>query len=289
MIGTIKASLKKLILGVPSKKKYKFIIKDWIQLTDIDACRKVLSTTRFFRNIQPLELDVPDARSILVIAPHPDDDILGPGGTLLKAIQNGAKVNVVYVADGTRDSEQAKRIRAETLNVCEAAGTKPFFLGCRNGEIPLGGSSAAQKLYDLITEEQPEVLFITFLLDDHDDHRRVNHLLLSLFQDKPIPDVEIWSYQIYSSILPNVVVDITDVALKKSELISMWSSVSGNRDWAHYMLGINATNCRYISTPGKVYVEGFFTVPIKEYLSLCSHYFSEDVSDIYYGELYRGK
>ena len=81
--------------------------------------------------------------------------------------------------------------------------------------------------------------------------------------------------------------DITEEVETKRELVRMWRSVSGNRDWAHYVLGMNAANCRYLSTSEPAYAETFFVVPIEEYLELCRLYFSRSPGDIYYSELYR--
>ena len=39
-----------------------------------------------------------NAKNVVVIAPHPDDEILGAGGTIDKLSANGAKVHVLYVS-----------------------------------------------------------------------------------------------------------------------------------------------------------------------------------------------
>ena len=48
--------------------------------------------------VQPLELRSSD--SVLVFAPHPDDETLGSGGLLQRARAVGARVRVVFVTDG---------------------------------------------------------------------------------------------------------------------------------------------------------------------------------------------
>ena len=74
---------------------------------------------------------------------------------------------------------------------------------------------------------------------------------------------------------------------EKRELIQIWKSVKGNRDWAHYILGMNAANSRYISKKAEIYAEAFFTVPLQEYLSLCKIYFNNAKSKIYYESNYK--
>lgn len=287
IVKKIYRGLRKLLIGRPSKRLYKFMINDWVRLTDLDMCSKVLDTKRFIRNLRPLEMEHPAAKRILVIAPHPDDDILGAGGTLLKAIDSGAKVHVLYVTNGL--SEQTDAIRQETLQVCESTGMIPHFLDCRSRAIPLDNLRINSEFLALLKYIAPEAIFISFLLDDHDDHRRVNHLMHNILQNQAASQAEIWAYQIYSSIIPNVVVNITEQVEKKRELIHLWKSVVKFNDLAHYILGINASNCRFLPANEPVYVEAFFVVPLMEYLNLCSIYFGGNSSEIYYYDYYRAR
>ena len=39
-------------------------------------------------------------KNILVVAAHPDDEVLGCGGTLIKYKNNGYKINIVFFTDG---------------------------------------------------------------------------------------------------------------------------------------------------------------------------------------------
>ena len=43
---------------------------------------------------------LPDIMNILVIIAHPDDEVLGMGGTILKHAKNGDKVTVAYMTTG---------------------------------------------------------------------------------------------------------------------------------------------------------------------------------------------
>ena len=273
------------MIGRPSKRLYKFMIKDWTSLTDLEVCSKVLNTKRFNRNLQPLEIDCPDAKRILVIAPHPDDDIIGAGGTLIKAKENGSDINVLYVTNGLLN--QADSIRMETLTVCQELGFTPHFLDCKVRAIPLFDSDVNRKFSDLLHKLKPEVIFISFLLDDHDDHRRVNHLLLEVLKDRSLPNCEIWAYQVYSTVIPNVAVNITNQKERKKELIDIWKSVGKFNDLAHYILGVNASNCRYFQADVPVWVETFFVVHIEEYLELCQSYFKKPAKTVYYFDFYK--
>ena len=46
-------------------------------------------------------------KKILVVVAHPDDEVLGCGGTIAKLIDNKCKVKVLFLSDG--ESSRLKR------------------------------------------------------------------------------------------------------------------------------------------------------------------------------------
>ena len=282
----LKQAAKTLLLKNPRKANYKFLLKDWVRFFDGRASAQVLETKRFTQTLEPAILDAPEAKRILVIAPHTDDDVFGAGGTLLKAMESGAAVDVLYVTGGV-GSPREQEVRRETTEVCTRMGTRPTFLEQQTKNIPLDDPAVNERVVALIRRVEPEIIFTSFLLDDHDDHRRVNQLLLHLGPEIVERNIEVWAYQIYSTVIPNVVVNITAYAQRKRDVMRLWQSVRGERDWVHYIMGMNAANCRYIPERGEVYAEAFFVVPIREYLDLCSLYFGRDPAEVYATEAYR--
>ena len=238
---------------------------------------------RFSRNLKPIELHAPKASRILVIAPHADDETIGPGGTIIHAVNSGAKVHCLYLTLG----QPAEKAEHEVPIVAQEIGYSTEFLGFTSHNIPLS-VKAVHSFAKAIQRFKPTCIFLPFLLDDHDDHRRANHLLLSAYQEQLLPEnVEMWAYQVYTTLLPNVVVDITDVKDRKIRAIRMWQSKMQSRDWAHYALGLNAFNCRFLeSSAAPRYAESFFVLPLAEYIELCKVYF-KDPAAVYYFPSYK--
>ena len=58
-------------------------------------------------------------KKILVLAAHPDDEILGCGGTLIKLSELGNEINIMFLADGV--SSRDKNIKPELEKRQEAA------------------------------------------------------------------------------------------------------------------------------------------------------------------------
>jgi len=274
MIIFIKRAYNKLLALLKSRSNYKFLIKEYTDLDDFDSFNKILSTKRFTTHLKPLQMDNVKSNKIVVIAPHPDDDILGAGGTLLKAKSLGAEVNIIYVTNG--EPLKSENIKKETLKVCKKAKFIPHFLNFEPKKINVHDDKAIKDISSIINEINPGVIFISFFLDNHVDHRSVNHLIYNCFKyAKFTNNIEIWSYQIYSSILPNVIIDVTDMISKKSKLINIWKSVSKFNDLAHYILGINASNSIYLKkSKKKLYGETFFVLPSREYIILLEKYFN---------------
>ena len=52
-------------------------------------------------------------KSVLVVAAHPDDEILGCGGTLYNLKKSGAKISIVFLSDGesSRSGKNINKLR----------------------------------------------------------------------------------------------------------------------------------------------------------------------------------
>lgn len=280
----IKDAIKSILQLMWGKKRYKFAIKKWMSLEDLKSCESVLRTMRFSVNMEPLELARPAGDRILIVAPHPDDEMLGLGGTLIKSLQGGASVRVLYLTSGKPN--EAEGLEEETTRVSERIGYEIEFLRYPNNGISVDAASIAQ-FGKRIQDFRPECLFLPVLFDDHDDHRRASHLFAETYKRGGIAsNMEVWGYQVYSVLMPNVIVDITEEAVLKREAVNMWESQSLHRDWAHYIMGMNAFNVRWLKTRGPRYVETFFVLPAREYVELWSHYFVQGPRSVYYQQNY---
>ncbi len=273
-----------------TRASYKFFIRDWVQPGDAQRSADVMATLRHVRILEPVVLDGPDARRITVIAPHPDDEIIGPGGTLLSLLDRGAEVSVIYLTDGETPPGASASVRDEAEQVARTLGYRTRFLGHSPGQVPLDGATV-QAFARAVTETEPEVLFLPFLLDDHDDHRRASHLLLAAAEGGHMRNkIDVWAYQVYTTLPGNVVVDITDQAERKAEAVRLYASQMAKRDWAHFALGLNAFNLRLLPASARAtYAEAFFVLPISEYVELCRGYFAEDATACYLSPGYRAQ
>lgn len=118
--------------------------------------------------------------SALVVAPHPDDETLGCGGTVALKRRHGAQVTVVFMTDGS--GSHSALLDRETLRLqrqqegraaCQALGVDSgdvFFFDYCDGALSASEEAAQSRLAALIEERRPAQLFVPFQIGEHVDH-----------------------------------------------------------------------------------------------------------------------
>jgi LmbE family N-acetylglucosaminyl deacetylase len=181
---------------------------------------------------------------VLVIAAHPDDEILGCGGTLAKAIEFGAKVRVVFLGEGVSarfpfgqyESEefslQSKKRTAEAKSALKILGINDIHFGTRLCVQfdTLPHITIVKEIEQHLKEFKPTKLFTHNLSEVNIDHRLTYEAVEAAcrpINSEYIPS-EIYTFEVVcsgsfkfkSSFFPNVFVDISktwDVKVKAWE------------------------------------------------------------------------
>lgn len=122
-------------------------------------------------------------RTALVIAPHPDDEVLGVGGTIARLADQGVEITVVILTRG-----YPPQFDEEDLSVNRAQAAKAHAILHVNETVFLDFPAATldtvehrtlnQALGDIYKKVSPEYLFIPFLGDVHLDHQIAFHSAL---------------------------------------------------------------------------------------------------------------
>jgi LmbE family N-acetylglucosaminyl deacetylase len=117
-------------------------------------------------------------RRTLVLAPHPDDEVLGCGGTIARKRQTGTPVWIAYLTDGrdgvTADPATAAALREEEARAAVTGLGVPedhlFFLRFPNGRLADHLEAARVRIRTLVEELGVEDLFVPYRRDYHPDH-----------------------------------------------------------------------------------------------------------------------
>ena len=114
--------------------------------------------------------------SILVIGPHPDDQELGMGGTIVKLVRQGHRVHVVDMTNGEPTPRGSVETRArEAAAAARVMGVERTLLGLKNREVTHDVASR-HKLAALIRVHRPDWLFLPYPTDAHPDHVAVTRI-----------------------------------------------------------------------------------------------------------------
>ncbi|MGF1665032.1 MAG: glycosyltransferase [Acidimicrobiia bacterium] len=139
--------------------------------------RAVKKYTRLLAAATPLDPATLHGAS-LVIAPHPDDEALGCGGTMAALTAAGQQVGVVFMTDGGLAGPGGRRMTAterseEARQACEVLGVKPpntWMLDFPDGGLGRSAAEATERLRAVLDEFAPRRVFVPHANDVHPDH-----------------------------------------------------------------------------------------------------------------------
>ena len=133
-------------------------------------------------------LDANDlSRDAIVFAPHPDDETLGCGGTIIKKKATGAAVKIVFMTDGRLshaqhiDENRLRDIREREAILAAAKLGLPasdvIFLGFPDQELSNYTQPAVQRVQSILDDVEPEEIFIPHHKEYPKDHRATNEIV----------------------------------------------------------------------------------------------------------------
>ncbi len=129
---------------------------------------------------------------VLVIAAHPDDEVLGCGGTMAVHAARGDRVETVFIADGvtSRPAERQTldRRRAAATRAAEILGAeKPRLLDYPDNKLDrVALLEIAQAIEKVISEVSPTIVYTHHGGDLNIDHRVVHQAAVTAL--RPVPE-----------------------------------------------------------------------------------------------------
>lgn len=222
-------------------------------------------------------------KRILVVAAHPDDEVLGCGGTIKKLVSEGYEAYTLILGEGAtsrdknRNEIKRKTEIAELKKLAQKAnrlmGVKQVFFGGipdnRFDTVPL--LDMVKTIEDIKKRLRPAIVLTHFRNDLNIDHRIACQAVLTATRPMPGETVkEIYSFEVLSStewnypviFSPNVFYDITETIEAKIQAMSMYAPEIKEFPHPRSLEGIrlNAA-CRGMNI-GLKYAEVFETVRV---------------------------
>lgn len=193
--------------------------------------------------------------SVLVVAAHPDDEVLGCGGTIARHADAGDQVHVLIVAEGAT-SRQVQRDRdhlTEELSALTIAAQRAgTILGASDVDLlqlpdnrldSLDRLDLIKRIEERIDRYKPQVVYVHHVGDVNVDHRRLHEAVITACRPTPGQSARrLLSFEVASStewqppgsapaFQPNWFVDISAHWKRKREALEVYASEM--RAWPH--------------------------------------------------------
>ncbi len=242
----------------------------------------------------------PERGGVLVFAPHPDDEVLGCGGTLALHAEQGDAVHVTVVFDGATGDVTgawdpdllARRRRDEALAGGRAlaqdnVGFRYDFWEQPEGHEPTDEelADAAERMVSCAAAVGARTIYAPWAGDAHPDHRAVARALgLALnHADWPTSVEFVWGFEVWTPLAPARVIDVgRTIELKRTALACHATQSAGfglepGSPLIHRALGLGAYRSQLVG-PDARYAEAFcrFEAPAAQPLRDTAHQASSE-------------
>jgi LmbE family N-acetylglucosaminyl deacetylase len=219
-------------------------------------------------------------KKVLILAAHPDDEVLGCGGSIVRHIRNGDLVDIIFFTNGessrsffTKKSETLaiKKRRSSALKVLKLLKINNFlFLNYKDNQMDLISTlEIAQIIEKQIKKNKYQIIYTHSSLDLNVDHRKINESTLVACRPTynssvekvlmyEIPSSTEWgSFAKNNSFSPNIFTNIEETRAVKLLALKLYGSEL--RDYPHprTIVSIEALEVLRGSTVGFKFAEAF--------------------------------
>lgn len=182
---------------------------------------------------------------VVVVAPHPDDETLGCGGTLLRHKEESDEVHwIICTGISEQSGYSASSVELSANEITQVAQLYGFdsvsrlaFAPSQLDTVPLSG--LISEIGKIFTEVSPDIIYLPFRNDAHSDHRYVFDATMACTKWFRYPSIKrVLAYETISesdygnplngnAFQPNVFVDISKHLDSKLEIIALYKSEIG--------------------------------------------------------------
>lgn len=234
----------------------------------------------------PVAVKRPPTGPVLVLAPHPDDETMGCGGTLALHAAQQDPIHALFVCSGIQGDpdgyfprESVTAIREEEARAAGAVlGIERFtFLGYPDNlseadfsavfvGLPPGAEAQrralvagfAETLAGVVAAERPRTVYYPWAGELNPDHWAIGQAVRLLRSTRPdLNAAANWmGYDVWTPSAPDTVVDVSSTAETKRRAVRCYRSQLLYRDYEPAIFGLDAYRALFLE-PGAVYGEGF--------------------------------
>lgn len=212
--------------------------------------------------------------NVVVISPHPDDETLGCGGTLLKHKNNKDNIYWLIATEPSKTNYNKSFIsqRKKEINLVKNKyNIKQVFQldysPASLDNIPL--KNLIDDISKIFKKIDPEIIYLPFRNDVHSDHRIVFDAVMSCAKSFRYPSIKkVLAYETISEtefapplkeniFQPNSYSDISSYTEEKIEIMNIYESEIGKHPFPRSEKNIRALATFRGATAGVEYAEAF--------------------------------
>lgn len=202
----------------------------------------------------------------LVVAPHPDDELLGCGGLILGHREAGQPVDVAILTDGGLGNPTGEggpgytALRKEETRraLDRVGGATVHFLDHPDGRLR-DAHGAVDDLIRVLQRVRPAAVFFPSPYEVHPDHRAAClHVFRAVRALDPPP--ALYLYEVGAMMPANCLVDITPHMLRKEEAIALYHSQILHQDLIGKVRAVNRARTVNVDDPDIRYAEALIRV-----------------------------
>ena len=195
-------------------------------------------------DIIPYHLSPPPGEKIIILAPHPDDETLGCGGTIRLLRKSGKQVKVIFLTSGdqadpsnpaskiyhgeehiTDYSMMREREASKALKILDVSDY--VFLRFPDRKLDMYYESVLGRLLDVIKEYAADTIFSPSMIELNPDHRTTAALAMEIQRrgENVVPDpISLLFYEVATPLRPNILIDISSTRKIKKKAVKMYGS-----------------------------------------------------------------
>ncbi len=177
------------------------------------------------------------AQRVVLLAPHPDDEVLGCAGALAGFVAHQVPVQVLILTDES-DASRARQRREESRAAARCLDYgEPLFWGLPDGAL-LQEADLSTRISQWLERQQPDLVLTPSPWEMHPDHRALAQATIAALLLCSFP-VQVAFYEIGIPLLPNVLLDITAYQPLKHQAMACFPSQLARQPYDQHMLALN--------------------------------------------------
>lgn len=217
-------------------------------------------------------------KKVVVVSPHPDDETLGCGGTLLKHRDQNDGIYWIIMTDVSESigytQDFIRKRREEIQKIADCYKMKEIyelsFPAAGLDNIPL--KNIIENVSKIFKEVRPEIIYLPYRNDIHTDHRVTFDAVISCTKSFRYPSIKkVLMYETLSEtefspplntgmFQPNCFSDISDYMDKKIEIMNVYESEIGEHPFPRSERNMKALATYRGAIIGVDYAEAFMTI-----------------------------